>query len=80
MRGTGPWVGMSNGSTGAFASLAELTRFQWAPDAAIPIRGMVCGTESAHVCRIARHRPYVPVNAKKPIELNYSVRFGYRGL
>ena len=23
---------------------------------------------------------YVPVNAKKPIELNYSVRFGYRGL
>jgi hypothetical protein len=26
----GPWVGMSSEPTGAFASLAELTRFQWA--------------------------------------------------
>ena len=80
MLGNGPLGGRSSEPTGAFASLAELTRFQCPQMLPSRFGGWSDGTELGHVCRIARHRLCVPVNAKKPIELNYSVRFGYRGL
>jgi hypothetical protein len=38
------------------------------------------GAKLGRVCRIAKYRLYVPVNAKEPIEFDHSIRFGYRGL